>query len=109
MLKIQVQFALGQPFYDIPLLDEKTEPASLKDESNNTMLIMKAYKKYADLLVVDLNKVKAPEFEANVRLVNLFDLNPNNFKHEVRLLKGEKYERVFKSQAGKGKLIMEQV
>lgn len=108
MLKIQVQFAYGEPFYKVPTLGPDNEPASLKDESNNTMLIMKAYKKYSDLVVIDLNKVNAPELDFNTRAINLFDLNPKTLKHEVRLLKGEKYERVFKSKAGKGKIIMEQ-
>lgn len=109
MLKISVQFAKDEPFYNIPALGPENEPASLKDESNNTMLIMKAHKNYSELIVLDLNKVKAPQLNENIRAIDLFSLNPDNLKFETRVIKGEKYERVFKSKAGKGRLILEQV
>lgn len=109
MLKIQVQFAKGQPTYDVPLLGPEDEPASLKDEGTNSMLVMRAHEKYSEIISIDLNKIKAPQVGENLRIVDLLSLNPKNFKFITYVLKGESYERVFKSLAGKGKVFIEHV
>lgn len=109
MLKIQVQFAKGQPTYDIPLLGPTDEPASLKDEGTNSMLVMRAHENYSEVISIDLNKTKVPQLGANLRAVDLLALNPKNAKFITYVIKGESYEKVFKSKAGKGKVFIQHV